>query len=364
MKHGIRTKIVNWLTFVALILSLVNWVLVSKVVSTSGDTGIALWAIFMFSFTLVSMPLHGLLLVLVVVQCFIGSLKPIKWLCVYLVFTCFAHVLIANQYGAFDSNPNDPPELTSSELIMLQAFSGGANVDLVKLKQALAQGIDANQGFHQDKVPYLVKAASVADDAAIKLLLEAGADPNKRTTIDYSTSFYISFKQASPLDVVGFSEYGDVQKSIQLLVDAGAQTKDSLLSLGACRKGDLGLFGYVLQFKQPAENISKILVDAKGKTCIHLAIETNQIDFLRAILLEEATKKQRYILQLQVKSNNGQFPLDYALAKKHYRVASIIIEAGGTANQKWSIKRIMDNNAQQPEVLNLKALIKSKGMVQ
>jgi hypothetical protein len=361
VKNGINSKFVHWLTFSAFVMSIVCLVVYTKGVSSSGDTGIAMWATFLFSFVLLSAPMHMLLFLLAAMQFFIGDRQRFKWVYTYLILTSIGHLLVANHYGAFSPNPNDPPELTSTELIMLRVFNGGNKMNLDKLKQALAQGIDANSGFHQGRMPYLVKAASYADAPGIQALLAAGANPNKRASIEYSINFDVSFKQASTLDVVGFSDRGDVFTSIQLLIDAGAKPQGSLLSLGACRKGDFELFEYTKALNAGANVDQNTLVDAKGKTCLHHAAETNQLNFLQTVLLDEQAQNNNLLPLLSVASKNTQFPLDTAIGKKHYAAALVIVKAGGINNQERLKNRMLALLSDDPVVNELKALMFKQG---
>jgi hypothetical protein len=357
VKKGINSKFVHWLTFSAFVVSIVCLVVFLKGVNSSGDTGIAMWAIFIFSFMLLSAPIHILLFLLAAMQFFIGDKQRFKWVYTYLILTTICHLVVANHYGAFTPNPNDPPELTATELLMHRAFNGGNKMNIDKLEQALSQGINANSGFHQGRMPYLVKAASYADAAGIQVLLGAGADPNKRASIEYSANFDVSFNYASALDVVGFSERGDVFASIQLLIDAGAKPQGSLLSLGACRKGDLKLFGYAKQLNAGAEVAQSTLIDAKGKSCLHHAVETNSFNFLQTVLLEEQSHNKELLPLLSVANESKQFPLDTAIAKKHYAAALVIVKAGGTTNHERLKNRILELLSDDPVVNELKALL-------
>jgi hypothetical protein len=241
-EKGINPKIVYWLTFCAFIVNIVCLVVFFKGVSVSGDTGIAMWAIFLFSFFLVSIPLHMLLLVLALVQSFLSTRHSFKWLYVYLLITVVGLVVIAAKYGAFDDwfAPSlEQPQLTSAEIIMQRALNTGTSADIAKVHQALDQGLDANSGLRKGLVPYLVQAASYADAPTIQALLQAGADPNKQTSIQYSPRRRVSLNHASPLDVVMFADHGNVLKSIELLLAAGADPQNTLMNLGSCRKGNL-----------------------------------------------------------------------------------------------------------------------------
>jgi hypothetical protein len=148
----INPKIIYWLTFCGVAVNIVCLVVFLEGVSTSGDTGITMWAIFLFDFFLVSVSLHMLLLVLALVQSFISTKHAFKWVYVYILITVIGFVAIAAKYGALDdwfASSAEQPQLTASEILMQRAFNTATSADIAKEQQALAQGLDANSGFHQ-----------------------------------------------------------------------------------------------------------------------------------------------------------------------------------------------------------------------
>lgn len=357
---GINPKIAYWFTFIAILVNIVCLITFFKMQNTSGDTGIAMWAIFLFSFFLVSIPLHMGLLVLALVQTFISTKHSFKWLYAYLIITFVGFVAIAAKNDAFDDwfTPSyEPPQLTSAEIIMQRTFNTGTSADIKQVQQALDQGLDANSGIRKGQVPYLVQAASYADAPTIQLLLQAGADPNKQTSIQYSPRWRVSINNASPLDVVMFSDFGNVLKSIELLLASGADPQNTLMKLGACRKGNMALFEYANKLTANAIAPDKGLVDADGKNCIHHAAESNQVVFLQTLLFSEDYKTEN-LEQLLLNTNNfSQFPLDVALVEKHYGAAIEIVKAGGKANRKWSITQVLESTSQDPSLTELQALL-------
>lgn len=355
---GINPKIVYWLTFFAFLVNIVCLVVFLKVGSSSGDTGIAMWAIFLFSFFLVSVPLHMGLLVLALVQSFLTTKNSFNWLYGYLLITAIVFTVIAAKYGAFDDffeSTSKHPPLTSAQVVMQQAFNSGPSADIAKVRQALAEGVDVNSGSHPRGLPYLVLAAKNADALTIQTLLDAGADPNKLASTQYLLSHGVAINHPSPLDLVMFAEHGDIRKSIELLLAAGAEPQNNMMKLGACRKGNLELFEYAISLTANRNIDDKVLADANGKNCIHHAAELNQVGFLQKILFSEKNENIQHLLFSANK--NKQFPLDVALTKKHYAAAIEIVKAGGKANQKTRIKRVLENTSQDPVLTELKTFI-------
>lgn len=120
---------------------------------------------------------------------------------------------------------------------MEQAVSRGPSSKIDDVLAALKDGANPNAGIFDNRLPYLVIAASRSDVPAIKALLDAGADPNLRASIEY-----VSIRNPLPLDVVTFSEYNGVADSVELLLAAGADPSQSIMKIGACRRGDLSLY--------------------------------------------------------------------------------------------------------------------------
>ena len=353
----ISIKWIYRLTFCAFVVSLICLFVFNKVISSSGDTGIAMWAIFIFTFTLVSAPLHGFLFVLTLIQSFRGFVKSLRWVYLYILVTVSGHLAIAAKHGAFTSSSVEVVQLTPTQKLMRSAFSRGTTADITKLRQAISQGVDVNSGDYNGFVPYLVKAASYADVAAIQLLLNAGADPNKPSQLEYMPRMNVSINNASPLDVVMFADHGDILKSIEVLLNAGASPENTLLKLGACRKGDLSLFEYANSLGAKTLQEATELVDANGKNCLHHAAEANQAAFLQALLFEPKYKEENAQHLLEIANEYSKFPLDLALILKNYESALVIIKAGGKTNQTWSQKEILENIPTSSLQSEIKALL-------
>lgn len=355
MKNGVNVKIINWLTLIALLLSLFCFFIFVYGVNQSGDTAIAMWAIFVFSFALLSAPLHGFLLLLACSQFFLASRSGFKWLNLYLSISVLAHALVGYQYGAFDDVIDPPVSLTPAEISLQRAFNRHP-IDISALESAISEGLDVNSGLMQGWVPYLVQASSMADVAAIQELLKAGANPNQATKGEYSPRFRVSINQAKPLDVLMFADNGDIHKSLTLLLDAGAKPEFSLMRLGACRKGDIGLWQKAVALGAQEQT------DAGQKTCLHHAVEMDRTEFIHQLFSLINGNQTTLFSQLQSVSKNNQTPLDLAIGLKHYQAAIALVKRGGVVNQKWMITRLMEDTTQQTELVNLQALLKEKGM--
>lgn len=356
-KKHVTITLTYWLTFSSFIVSIICLSVFLKGTNSSGDVGIAMWAIFLFTFTLVSVPLHMLLFVLTIILSFTNAKRSLVWVYVYILLTVVGHVTIAANYGAFNDTTVPPIEVSSTETLMRQAFSTGINADVIKVKQAIAEGLDVNSGLRQGNVPYLVQAASYADVPTLTLLLKAGADPNIKAKSEYMPRNQVSINNAKALDVIMFADNGDIRKSIEILLAAGAVSDNTLMKLGSCRKGDFALFAYANDLGAKTLDKADALVDANKKNCLHHAIQANKVSFLQKLLFDPEYENENAKALLNVGNKENQFPLDLALILKHYEAALIIIKAGGSANRNWSIQQTLDNDSTDPALIELKELL-------
>ncbi len=356
MDNSTNFNIVYRLTWGALAVSIISLALFAGVEEGNSETSLVLWFIFLLLLMFVSLPLHGFILVYSLAHLIQGKGKAFIWVYLYLAIAISVSLLIANNLGAFDGIINnvaqrkraieEPAQVQLEQALMLRPV---ANIDNVR--EALTKGANPDAGFSNNRTPFLVLAAMRADTPVIKALLDAGADPNKRSTTVYGLSFDVSVNNPSPLDVVTFSDNKGVFDSVEVLLAAGADPAQSIMKLGACRRGDLVLFD--LAKKLGASGIQ----DANDKNCLHHAAEANQVAFLQTLLFNPAYAGENIQELLTMSNHIGQYPLDVAISKKHYQAALVIVIAGGAANKPWSIERVLDDQLYDPDLNALKAYL-------
>jgi hypothetical protein len=83
-----------------------------------------------------------------------------------------------------------------------QAVSRGPTSKIDDVLAALADGANSDAGIADNRIPYLVIAAGRSDVPTIKALLDAGADPNLRASMEYG-----AINNPVPLDVAIFREH-------------------------------------------------------------------------------------------------------------------------------------------------------------
>ncbi len=351
MENETKNKLIYRLTMVAFLVSTISLVLLVVSLQSSSDTSLALWFILLSLIVYVSVPLHSIILMGAIIQLIKGNGSAFKWVYLYLIVAISGHLVVGYSQGAFESQLIDIARIKRSieepaQLKLEQAISRGPSSIIDDVLAALADGANPNAGIADNRIPYLVIAASRSDVPAIKALLDAGADPNVRASIEYG-----SIKNPLPLDVVTFSEYNGVADSVELLLAAGADPSQSIMKLGACRHGDLSLYN------RTKSSVASVLFDVKDQTCLHHAAETNQVAFLRALLFDPAYKGEKTKEMLVVSNQMGQTPLDVAITKVHFEAALLIVKAGGKANKEESLKDVMRNQADTPFLDELKNLI-------
>ncbi len=354
MDNETRSKLIYRLTWIALLVSIISLVLLVVGNQSKGDTSLTLWFILLLLLVYVSAPLHGIILIGSLVQLIKGNGWAIRWVYLYLILAVSGHLIVGYSQGAFDSQLIKIARFKRSieepaQLKLEQAISRGPSSKIEDVQAALADGANPNAGIFDNRLPYLVVAASRADVPVIKALLDAGADPNMRATIEYE-----SIENPLPLDVVAFSEYQGVAVSVELLLAAGADPSQSIMKIGACRRGDLSLYG------QTESSGARVLFDMKGQTCLHHAAETNQLAFLKALLFDPAYKNEKTREMLVMNNHRGQTPLDVAVSSEHFEAAVLMAKAGGKANKKEPLKDVLRNQADNPVLDELKELLLSE----
>ena len=267
---------------------------------------------------------------------------------------------MAAKYGAFEDKSRQVMTLTSSEQLMHSALNTGTESDISKIQQALDAGVDPNSGLFQGSIPYLVKVASYADVPAIQMFLAVGANPNITTPGEHTPSRQVSILDASPLDVVMFAYHGDIIKSIEVLLDAGADPHNSFMKLGACRKGDMALFAYANSLDPNKLGDATHLEDANGKNCLHHAVEANQVAFLQQLLFNDQYADENAQLLLARGNKTRKLPLDLALILEHYEIAIMLIKAGAKANLQWYVNKTLENTANHPHLTELKTILRKE----
>ena len=351
MANKTGTKLFYRLTWLALVISVISLALFFGVSQAHGDTSLGFWFILLLLLIYISGPLHGIILIGSLLQLLTGNAKAFRWVYIYLMVTMVGHVAIAATHGAFEGLHNQIIQLKRSiaepnQVKLEHAFRSGAVSNIKDVQDALAGGADPNAGIFDNRLPFLVVAAKTADINAIKALLDAGADPNLRASIDYG-----AIKNPLPLDVLAFSDGENLIDSVRLLVANGANPSQSIMKLGACRRGDLPFYNL-------AKELGALgLLDAKDQTCLHHAAAANQVALLNTLLFDPAYKEENAKELLLMSNNIGQYPLDIAIAENHFEAALLIAEAGGTANKKWTVERTLKNQSHAPFLNELKTIL-------
>ena len=354
MENKTENKSIYRLTLVAFLVSTISLALLIVGIQSISSTSLTIWFILLHLLVFVSAPLHGIVLVGALFQLIKGNGRAFRWVYLYLIIAISGHLVVGYSQGAFEGQLIKIARFKRSivepaQLKLEQAISRGPSSKIEDVQAALADGANPNAGIFDNRLPYLVVAASRSDVPAIKALLDAGADPNMRATIEYN-----SIKNPLPLDVVTFSEYKGVADSVELLIAAGADPSQSIMKIGACRRGDLSLYG------RTKSSGARVQFDVKSQTCLHHAADTNQVAFLKALLFDPADKGEKTKEMLVMSNHIGRTPLDVAIARKHFEAAILIAKAGGKANKEGPLKDVLRNQANDPVLNELKELLLSE----
>lgn len=352
MKDMISPKWIYKLTWLALVLALVSLGLFTAALQAAGDTGLVIFWFLLFPvFAFLSIPVHGFVLVSSLFQTWQGNGRAYRWVYVYLLVAVVGHLGVAARYGAFDELWRDAVEMKRlvvepGQVKLEHVFRSGRVSDVQDVRDALASGANPNGGIFDNRLPFLAVAASKADVPTMTVLLDGGADPNRRATIDHGV-----VQKPLPLDMLAFAETGRVRDGVELLLAFGADPSDSVLKLGACKQGDLSLYDLAMEVGARGSS------DLKHQTCLHHAAAENRVEMLAALLNDPAYEKEGAREYLGVGDRSGRFPLDVAIAEEYFEAALLIARAGGRANKEWSLERLMRNPSPDPTLQELRMLL-------
>lgn len=284
--------------------------------SSSGDTGIALGTVFMVGFIFVSLPLMSGVVLLAVLRSSERGWSASTWAIGYAVISLLGHIALAYSGGFFDKvidqRDRDRYQRQNPELVELRrAIGPGPRSDISRVKRALDQGASPDASLNRGiMLPVLVVAGSRADLPLLQVLLSAGANPDAR-----GEPAIASLAQPSALDVVAFSEFGDVQQSIDLLLRNGASVRGSALLDGSCWLGDIELYRRV---KDLGGSHGTNLND---NNCLHLAAMAERLEFITE-LLNDAGLQEELRIMLTQKNQYGLIPMDILMREKAGLAAS------------------------------------------
>jgi ankyrin repeat protein len=215
-------------------------------------------------------------------------------------------ILARNLQGG-KTRPDD--EMQAIQAVMRAAQSGDLN--------ALRAGLDADPewidalGGGFEKATALHLAVLRNQHAAIRLLIERGADLNRRDFPD----------NAAPLHFAAV--HGDME-TIRLLVEAGADLDG---------KGDdhgVGVLGWATCFVDVREEVASYLLAHGAKLNLWTAIALDRADELRAMVAAD-----RSLLAARMTRNQHRCtPLHYAVRKNRLRIVQALLELGAEANAR------------------------------
>lgn len=351
MENTTSNKLIYRLTWVAFLVSIVSLVLLVGGIQPNSSTSLTLWFILLHLLVYVSAPLHGIIFLGALIQLIKGNGRAFRWVYFYLIIAMSGHSVVGYSQGAFESQLIIIARFKRSieepaQLKLEQAINRGPSSKIEDVRAALADGANPNAGIFDNRVPYLVVAASRSDAPTIEALLNAGADPNMRADIEFN-----AIKNPLPLDVVTFSEYKGIADSVDLLIAAGADPSQSIMKIGACRRGDMSLYD------RNQSSGARVLFDVKGQNCLHHAADTNQVAFLKVLLFDPAYKEEKIKEMLVMSNHIGRTPLDVAIAREHFEAAILMVKAGGKANKDGLLKDVSRNQANDPILNELKELL-------
>ena len=215
--------------------------------------------------------------------------------------------VLARDIQGGKTRPDD--EMQAIQAVMRAAQSG----DLDALRAGLdahPEWVDALGGGFQ-KATALHLAVLRNQHAATRLLIERGADPNRRDFPD----------NAAPLHFA--AAHGDLE-TIRLLVEAGADIDG---------KGDdhgVGVLGWATCFGEVRQEVATYLLDYGAELNLWTAISLDRADELRAMVARD-----RSLLAARMTRNEHRCtPLHHAVRKNRPRIVQLMLELGADPNAR------------------------------
>lgn len=215
-------------------------------------------------------------------------------------------ILIRNVQGGRLDRPEHETEAVQA---IATAAQTGDVAALAALLDAHPDLIDALAGRGFAKATALHLAVLRNQHAAIRLLIERGADLNARDFPD----------NAAPLHFAAV--HGDME-TIRLLVEAGADVDG---------KGDdygIGVLGWATCFKEAREDVAAYLLDHGATLDIWSAIALDRDDAVRAMLAAEPA----LLASRMTRNQHRRTPLHHAAAKNRPRMVQLLLALGADPN--------------------------------
>ena len=235
--------------------------------------------------------------------------------------------------------------LTDRHQVRLERGVRRSGPDAVEdVRSALAAGADANGTL--DGMPVLVRAALRPEPAKIRLLLDAGADPDAPAPLGMST-LRLSLRPLRALEAAALSSTPEGAAVLDLLLDAGADPTLTALAPIACAEGDAQLHERAVRLG------AGLREDAEGNNCLHLIAEFGHVDLLPRIAAAGDDPDRR--------NHSGLRPLDYALMKEEDEIALAILDAGGRPGQPRRVERALAREDDDAAYLALRARLGELG---
>lgn len=169
--------------------------------------------------------------------------------------------------------------------------------------------IDALGGLGFEKATALHLAALRNQHAAIRLLIERGANLDRRDFPDNAAALHFA------------AAHGDIE-TLSLLVEAGADIEG---------KGDdhaVGVLGWATCFNQVREDVADYLLSNGATLNVWTAIALDRPDELRAMIAADPS-----LLDARMSRNqHRRTPLHHAAAKNRVRMIRLLLELGADPN--------------------------------
>jgi ankyrin repeat protein len=215
-------------------------------------------------------------------------------------------LLVRDVQGRRFARPEDEAQAV---LAIMRAAQSGDVAALRAHLDAHPDLIDAAGGDGFQKAAALHLAALRNQHAAVRLLIERGADPDPRDFPDNATPLHFA------------AAHGDLE-TIRLLVEAGADVDG---------RGDdhgIGVLGWATCFRQVREDVAAYLLSQGAALNLWAAIALDRADDVRAMIV-----RQPSLLEARMTRNHHRrTPLHHAAARNRGSIVRLLLALGADPN--------------------------------
>lgn len=205
-------------------------------------------------------------------------------------------------------------------------------------RELLAKGVDPNLTDKNSGISVLSWASLRATEADVQLLIDAGANINHQTAIQFGggPNSHVQLSLATPLSLASLNNNQQQRYRIStLLSKSGADPRVGEPALGACGYDDIPLLEHLVE-----AGADLWVRDTRNRGCLYYAANAGY-ETLTQYLLDQRIKGELAIDPLDQKITPNL--VDIAATRGHADVVIRLFGAGYRASQPQRLERLLHN---------------------